>query len=67
MKRTIIILLLPLVLTGCIGLAKSLEQLKNDPATVDLIVTTLYGGISLHRSVPTNFANASVSLVSTNR
>lgn len=51
-----ILLLLPLILCGCMSpTAKILKQLKDDPATVDIRVSTIYGVIDFHRSYPTNY------------
>lgn len=40
------------LLSGCMSLSKVVEQLKDDPATVDLTIQTVYGNLVLHRSVP---------------
>lgn len=53
MKKLALLLVLPLC--GCLSMGKVVEQLKNDPATVDLTVTTLYGSVGFHRSFPTNW------------
>jgi len=37
------------------NITKLAEQLKNDPATVDLNVTTIWGSFYFHRSFPTNW------------
>lgn len=54
MKKTTTLVLASALtlLTGCASIAKIAKELKDDPATVD--VMTLYG--SFHRSVPTNAA-----------
>lgn len=51
-----LMLLIPLLFTGCVHTAGIVEQLKNDPATVDLNIQTMYGSISLHRAFPTNYS-----------
>ena len=55
MKR--ILILLPIVfLCGCMSPAKVIQQLKNDPASVDLqIMVPMYGSMIFHRSFPTNY------------
>lgn len=39
---------------GCMSVANIAEQLKNDPATVDVSVKTIYGSIDFHRAFPSN-------------
>lgn len=54
-----LILIVPLLalpfLNGCTSIAGLAEQLKNDPATVDVNVTTIYGQMTFHRAFPTNW------------
>jgi hypothetical protein len=42
--------------SGCVHTAKIVEQLKNDPATVDITIQTIYGSFMFHRHFPTNWA-----------
>ncbi len=52
------LLLLPLILlTSCstTNITKLAEQLKNDPATVDIQIQTIYGSLIFHRQFPTNW------------
>lgn len=57
-NKTLLLLLLsipPLLSSvGCMSVANIAEQLKNDPATVDVAVQTIYGSISFHRAFPSN-------------
>lgn len=41
-----------LTLTGCANQAKLIQALSKDNATVDLKVTTIYGSLDFHRSMP---------------
>lgn len=62
--RLLPLLLLALSLSGCSmgGLTKLAGQLKNDPATVSVRVTTIYGNFSLTRLAPnTNTASHTIS------
>jgi hypothetical protein len=42
------------LMSGCMHPGKIVEQLKNDPATVDIQVQTIYGSFMFHRHFPTN-------------
>lgn len=46
---------LTLLSTGCMSLSKVAAELKNDPATIDWEVSTIYGTSRFHRSFPTNW------------
>jgi hypothetical protein len=46
-----------LFLCGCstTNITKLAEQLKDDPATIDVQIQTIYGSMTFHRSFPTNW------------
>ncbi len=48
-----LLILLPACSTT--NITKLAEQLKNDPATVDIQVQTIYGSLIFHRQFPTNW------------
>jgi len=54
MKNKILIGAIAVLLCGCStgGMAKLAAQLKNDPATVSVRITTIYGNFSLTRLAP---------------
>lgn len=55
-KLLFLICLLPLC--GCVtgkNVSLALKELKNDPATVDVNINTLYGTVTFHRAFPTNW------------
>lgn len=53
-----LLLLIPLLaLTGCVSMSKLAEQLKQDPATVDIDVSTIYGQFRFHRAFPVGMTN----------
>lgn len=55
-----LLLLIPLLaLTGCVSMSKLAEQLKQDPATVDIDVSTIYGQFRFHRAFPVSVATNS--------
>jgi hypothetical protein len=47
-------------------MSKVLEQLKGDPAKLDLQIQTIYGSAVLHREFPTNWIAPAV-MTSTNK
>jgi hypothetical protein len=58
MKLKIALLaLLLLPLCGCVSMSKLAEQLKQDPATVDISVSTIYGNFVFHRAFPVGVTN----------
>jgi len=54
MKRTLLALLIAVPTTGCFGpdVAKAMKALGNDPASVHLRVTSIYGVIEVTRTAP---------------
>jgi hypothetical protein len=58
LKLLILAALIPLLGTGCMSMANLAAELKNDPATVDMSVATIYGNFMFHRSFPTNWVAA---------
>lgn len=72
MKTKLLLLAIsPLFLNGCLSTSRIVEQLKNDPATVDFSVQTIYGSVTLHRAFPTNWTQPITvvmpSTITTNR
>ncbi len=56
MKKLIPILVFSLCGCSTTNITKLAEQLKNDPATVDIQIQTIYGSMIFHRAFPTNWA-----------
>ncbi len=70
MKTLMLVSILTLPLCGCMSMANVAAQLKNDPATVDIAIQTIYGSVIFHRAFPTNWTQPVVltmpTAVSTN-
>jgi hypothetical protein len=54
-------LLLPL--TGCVSVGKLVAELKNDPATVSVSITTIYGTVKFVRIGFLTATNGSASVM----
>ncbi len=58
--KTLSLLTLVALLSGCVNFAAAIKELKNDPAAVKIKVNTIYGTLEFERNFPTNWTPPAV-------